>query len=637
MFAINTKRRRKTGKRGIIFAVFIFAILVGVFFAFINDSNNYSRITWESESDKTNVSVKADDLAFATDVKMSVDRVSDNTVLKAAQNAARHYSNDILAFNISFFNHDGEEVQPNSRVKVTLRPQEYNLNAERYALVHIDDDNNAKYLGNIAASSAGEISFYADSFSIYAIIPTENTTETKYARETYEFYVDDNLVASQTVRDGDILNAPAAPSKNELIFMGWYTESNKVFNGLNLPVSIADTTTADKTIVLHAVFADKIYSVIFYNNEGNVLATKSGTSGEVINTYDMRYEVSSGNFVDAWTLDKDQSGFVEDGVVVDEVGETVTIDHANIKLYPVIRSVKWAFYHTNDDDDDSKTPSSYVAAGYAFYGHLLEKPADPVRTGYDFMGWSTDPDGNNMFDFNQPMTHDVDLYAIWNAHTNTPYRIVVWKEALVDRRYVEGNYEFALYSDGTATSGSVVNISQNQINSILSRDELVYYEFESAEQDVVVHGDGSSILNVYLKMKVYTVNFTVETTSGNNHIFTYYNANGRQSTDSQRTSFATNGRLTVNYTNPAGETMSLLNGYSFTARIGEDISNRWPAPFEINLTYTQNANIKAYTWHAVNDNPSNTNRVTKQTYMTDDLLLSDHSDGVTTDYGSLLV
>ena len=66
MFAINTKRRRSTGKKGILFAVFIFAILVGVFCAFINDSNNYSRITWESESDKTNVSVKADDLALAT-------------------------------------------------------------------------------------------------------------------------------------------------------------------------------------------------------------------------------------------------------------------------------------------------------------------------------------------------------------------------------------------------------------------------------------------------------------------------------------------------------------------------------------------------------------------------------------------
>ncbi len=629
MFVIRTKRRRGIGRKGILFAAFVFAIFIGISFAFINDGKNYSRITWESESEKTNVSVKADDLAFATDVKMNVDRVSDSSVLKIAQNAARQYSNDILAFNISFLDHNGEEIQPNSRVKVTLQPQEYNLNAERYALVHIDDNNKADYLGNIAASSTGEISFYAERFSIYAIIPTEDTTETKYARETYEFYVDNNLVATQTVRDGDILNAPAAPSKNELIFMGWYTDSNKVFNGLNLAVNIPDGTTSDKTIVLHGVFADKIYSVIFYNNEGNVLATKSGTSGDVINTYDMRYEVSAGNFVDAWTLDKNQSGFIEDGVIVDEVGETVTIDHSNIKLYPVIRSVKWAFYHTNDEDEDLKTPSSYVAAGYAFYGHLLEKPTDPTRTGYDFMGWATDPDGTEMFDFTAPMTSDVNLYAIWRPHTNTPYRIVVWKEALLDGKYVEGNYDFAVYVDGTATSGSTVNISQSQIDTILSRDDLVYYEYDRADQDVVVHGDGSSILNAYLKMKVYTVNFTVETRSGNNYVFNYYSANGRQTTDSQRTSFATNGRLSVDYTNPAGDTMSLLNGYSFTARIGEDISDRWPAPFEINLVYSQNANVKAYTWHALNDNPSNTNRVTKQTYMTNDLLLSDYSDGAT--------
>ena len=405
---------------------------------------------------------------------MTSTKIDDKDILNLAKRTAGQNSDDILAFDITFTDKDGNEKQPNSYVKVSINPKDYNLDAERYALVHIDGEKNAKYLGNIAVSN-GLLTFYANSFSIYAIIPTTQTDQQRYARNTYEFYVNDELVASQIVRNGDILNAPAAPSLECLIFMGWYTESDRLFNGLNLAVNIPDGTTADKTIKLHAKFADKIYSVLFFNPQGNVLATKTGTNGDNINTDDIRHEVSAGHFVDAWTTDAsildryagcgNECEIPDDEVIPNQITGDITIDNDNIKLYPIIRAVKWAHFHQNDDDNDNHTEASYTASTYAFYGHTINRPTNPTRNGYDFVGWATDEQGTNMFNFNTPLTSDIELYAIWRPHTNTQYRIIFWKEALDNGHYVAGNYEYASYVDATGTS-----VATNTVEGTITLD-----------------------------------------------------------------------------------------------------------------------------------------------------------------------
>ena len=632
-------RTLKRARLGIVFLAFITAALMGGIFAFLSH-NNYSQIAWESMADSAQINVTASDSAFTSDVKMSVEKVDNQELINLAKRTAGQNSDDVLAFNITFTDKEGKEAQPNSYVKVSIDPKDYNLNAERYALVHIDDDDNAKYLGNIAAAN-DSLTFYANSFSIYAIIPTTQTDQQRYARYTYEFYVDDEIVASQIVRNGDILNAPAAPTVERLIFMGWYTENDRVFNGLNQAVNIPDETTADKTIKLHAKFADKIYSVVFFNPQGNVLATKTGTNGDNINTDDIRHEVSAGHFVDAWTTDAsildryvgcgNECEIPDDEVIPNQITGNITINNDNIKLYPIIRAVKWAHFHQNDDDNDSHTEASYTASTYAFYGHTINRPTDPTRNGYDFVGWATDEQGTNMFNFNTPLTGDIDLYAIWRPHTNTRYRIIFWKEALDNGHYVAGNYEYASYVDATGTSGAMTTATQAQINSVLSQSDMTYYELDHIGESEAIRGDGSTILDVYLKLKVYTVNFTVETRSGNRYCFNYYNTNNRATTTCQNSSHATNGNMTAVYTDSDGDTHDLTQGYSFEARMGEIISDRYPGAGEIALTYTGSAmrNIKAYAWHAVNDNPSNTIRVSKPITMTEDLLLTNKSGGTT--------
>ena len=146
-----------------IFIIFTAAILVGGLVGLLNN-NNYSQISWETESQGNNISILADDAAFLSDVKMTSTKIDDKDILNLAKRTAGQNSDDILAFDITFIDKDGNEKQPNSYVKVSINPKDYNLDAERYALVHIDGEKNAKYLGNIAVSN-GLLTFYANSFS----------------------------------------------------------------------------------------------------------------------------------------------------------------------------------------------------------------------------------------------------------------------------------------------------------------------------------------------------------------------------------------------------------------------------------------------------------------------------------------
>lgn len=53
---------------------------------------------------------------------------------------------------------------------------------------------------------------------------------------------------------------------------------------------------------------------------------------------------------------------------------------------------------------------------YAAQGSSIDEPAMPVRQGYDFVGWSTSPDGSEQAAFPYTLSENITLYAIWEAH-----------------------------------------------------------------------------------------------------------------------------------------------------------------------------------------------------------------------------
>ena len=50
-------------------------------------------------------------------------------------------------------------------------------------------------------------------------------------------------------------------------------------------------------------------------------------------------------------------------------------------------------------------------------GNYVQKPDDPTYDGYKFLGWFTEMDGGDLFDFTQPVTKSITLYAHWERET----------------------------------------------------------------------------------------------------------------------------------------------------------------------------------------------------------------------------
>lgn len=114
------------------------------------------------------------------------------------------------------------------------------------------------------------------------------------------------------------------------------------------------------------------------------------------------------------TVDKDGKLTVTKGGVV-ELKVTASLTNGAV-LSKVIKvtveneSVKNCIvkFNKNDGTEDECAPSQTVEAG-----SLVNKPSDPEWTGYHFIGWYTDKEGTEEFDFTKPVSADTTIYAKW--------------------------------------------------------------------------------------------------------------------------------------------------------------------------------------------------------------------------------
>lgn len=118
-------------------------------------------------------------------------------------------------------------------------------------------------------------------------------------------------------------------------------------------------------------------------------------------------------------------------------------------------------------------------------GKKAEKPADPTRAGYTFVGWTTDEQGRDTYDFNTAVTADVQLYAQWKNITavatpeavNTPARKAPTLPKTVD----------VTWSDGTTAKAKVTwdVVAKSQYAQVGSFD--VHGTIDGWDQGVTVH------------------------------------------------------------------------------------------------------------------------------------------------------
>lgn len=206
----------------------------------------------------------------------------------------------------------------------------------------------------------------------------------------------------------------------------------------------------------------------------------------------------------------------------------------------------------------------------------------PEREGYTFAGWydSSDLSGTRVTG-NVTLDKDKTLYAKWTPKT-VPYTIAYYKE---------------VYDNATNTTKYVYDSSQNatgQVGTVVQaaaapniKTSLPNHEKDAtrnASSKITVAPDGSSVLNVYYKLKRYTFIFNLD-----NPYATLYHE-GRSYTGSQ---------------------------YRISdVVLGQDISNQWPTSGDIVNTNARQVG-RFYAWY---DTQGRINYVTKRYEVTTDML-----------------
>ena len=154
---------------------------------------------------------------------------------------------------------------------------------------------------------------------------------------------------------------------------------------------------------------------------------------------------------------------------------------------------------------------------YARYGATIGAN-DPTRAGYVFAGWElvgvdgvkpteTQKAQYDINDGNQIAIPQANLSykARWTSQETT-YTMVFWKENADDN-----NYSYWGYMTINAMSGSIVS-GADRISEVAGIEDEAYFTYNATltDKNVVVEGDGSTVVNVYYKRNKYTLTFVAD-------------------------------------------------------------------------------------------------------------------------------
>lgn len=280
----------------------------------------------------------------------------------------------------------------------------------------------------------------------------------------------------------------------------------------------------------------------------------------------------------------------------------------------------------------------------------------PTKAGYVFAGWDLqnkkDDDGNSTGDGKadlMPRTmpdEDLSFKALWTTKQTT-YTKVYWLQNADDDNYSYlGSVDSLTAESGTRVSG------KDDLSSVMSN--VSRYEYERADQNVLVEGDGSTVVNVYYKRKEYTMKFYYAKSIEMDGRKLYYVAGGSTwafatcgSTDIA-TMLGSVGAWGEVANQPTLNTNGLQKGYEtgeetyngqtyyyiqFKDRYGADTEDVWPINIfdSVDTVNTHHFGNKAYfsAWnveHNTKYSVENYNKTLKGHYLRlDDTLLYDRS------------
>lgn len=195
----------------------------------------------------------------------------------------------------------------------------------------------------------------------------------------------------QTIDRGGKFTEPAAPSKGNHTFAGWYNGDEKFdFD--------ADTTNAPNVLNLVAKWDINKYTVQFVSDHGS-FADQTVEHGKPIETDKLTIPPVEGFTFDGW--------YADDAYKTEfDFSTPIT---GNTTVY-----AKWTAndYEVSFITEHGKTPTSQNVK----YNGTATNPGELTEDGYTFIGWYADEAHKTKFDFSTPITGDTKVYAKWEKN-----------------------------------------------------------------------------------------------------------------------------------------------------------------------------------------------------------------------------
>lgn len=204
----------------------------------------------------------------------------------------------------------------------------------------------------------------------------------------------------QTIDRGGKFTKPAAPSKENHTFAGWYNGDEKFdFD--------ADTTNAPNVLELVAKWDINQYTVQFVSDYGS-FEDQTIEYGETIKTDKLTIPTVKGYTFDGWYTDENRT-------IEFDFTQPIT---SNTTVY-----AKWTAkdYEVSFVTEHGKTPTSQNVT----YNGTASDPGKLSAEGYTFIGWYADEAHKTKFDFSTPITGDTKVYAKWEKNAPNTYALNV--------------------------------------------------------------------------------------------------------------------------------------------------------------------------------------------------------------------
>lgn len=205
------------------------------------------------------------------------------------------------------------------------------------------------------------------------------------------FTADGESISTQTIDRGGKFTEPAAPSKENHTFAGWYNGDEKFdFD--------ADTTNAPNVLNLVAKWDINQYTVKFVSDHGS-FADQTIEYGETIDTGKLTIPKVEGFTFDGWYADENRT-------IEFDFTKPIT---SNTTVY-----AKWTAkdYEVSFVTEHGDAPTSQNVK----YNGTAGNPGKLTAEGYTFIGWYTDDTYDTEFDFRTPITGDTKVYAKWEKN-----------------------------------------------------------------------------------------------------------------------------------------------------------------------------------------------------------------------------